>query len=134
MAMKLQVPMEEVMSLSRLALLSAPLLLIAALGLATAQSRKTESTNVTADQLDPRCAGFDARASGIVAMLGQDHDAIAAVKLRDAQFRLRRPRKNCYYGFVSVAIQDYAALIEGRYLGYRMQRDVGAEFIYSVSK
>jgi hypothetical protein len=62
---------------------------------------------------DPACPAWDQSASQAVARLVGDPGAEAV--LADAVFRLKRARNNCRNGFVSLARQDYNALLDGRY-------------------
>ena len=70
---------------------------------------------------DARCATWDVAASVAVADLVADHSV--EQRLGDAVFRLRRARKYCRYGLVDLARLDYAALLDGRYAGYRQRLD-----------
>jgi hypothetical protein len=61
--------------------------------------------------IDPICEPWDTAASSAVARLVGDTSDAAARQLGDAVFRLRRARKNCRVGWVSLACQDYRALL-----------------------
>ena len=66
---------------------------------------------------DARCEAWDASASAAVGGLVADRDRAVEQRLGDAVFRLRRARKYCRYGFISLARFDYQALLDGRYAG-----------------
>ncbi len=72
---------------------------------------------------DARCETWDVAASVAVADLVADHSPVVEQRLGDAVFRLRRARKYCRYGLVDLARLDYAALLDGRYAGYRQRPD-----------
>jgi hypothetical protein len=66
-------------------------------------------------RVDPTCETSDHAASAAVASLITARNAVADAKLSDAVFRLRRARKYCSYGWLTLAQQDYHALLDGRY-------------------
>jgi hypothetical protein len=62
---------------------------------------------------DANCLAWDESASQAVAQLVGD--ANAGARLADAVFRLKRARNHCRNGFLTLARQDYTALLDGRY-------------------
>lgn len=66
-------------------------------------------------RFDASCETSDQAASAAVASLITQRTAVADAKLADAIFRLRRARKYCSYGWLTLAQQDYQALLDGRY-------------------
>jgi hypothetical protein len=67
----------------------------------------------TSASADPSCTAWDQSASEAVARLVGDLGAEGA--LADAVFRLKRARSHCRNGFMTLARQDYDALMNGRY-------------------
>ena len=64
---------------------------------------------------DLRCESWDMDAASAVANLIGNRSEIADAYLGDALFRLRRARKYCRYGFVSLARLDYDVLPGNRH-------------------
>jgi len=64
---------------------------------------------------DSRCESWDMEAANALANLIGNRSEIADAYLGDALFRLRRARKYCRYGFVSLARLDYEVLLGNRY-------------------
>ena len=64
---------------------------------------------------DSRCESWEMEAGSALANLIGERSEIADAHLGDALFRLRRARKNCRYGFVSLARLDYDVLLGNRY-------------------
>jgi hypothetical protein len=65
--------------------------------------------------IGPACEAWDDAASAALAPLVADRSPVVEMRLGDALFRLRRARKNCALGWVSLARLDYQALLDGRY-------------------
>src|SRR5262245_23649443 len=62
---------------------------------------------------DQRCEFLDDAAAQAVADLVAERSEAAEARLSDAVFRLRRARKNCRIGLLSLARSDYEALLRG---------------------
>lgn len=92
-----------------------PLLLLGVLGLLSLGYLALPGGSEGTGLLDPACEALDRDASRAVAGLVLDRDEVVERQLGDALFRLRRARKNCRIGWVSLARLDYAALLDGRY-------------------
>ncbi len=69
----------------------------------------------SSEPVETRCESWDQAASTALAGLIGDRSEAADAKLGDALFRLRRARKHCRHGFVSLAKLDYDALLSSRY-------------------
>lgn len=73
------------------------------------------ATDASADgkaSVAPACARWDELASGTVARLLQEGKRDADLQqVSDAVFRIRRARRNCRVGWVTLACQDYAAIV-----------------------
>lgn len=89
-------------------------MVVALVGLAVAASLPW-STPRSAVALASECAALDERASAKLALLVTDQSELAQTMLGDALFRLRRARSHCRNGWVTLARQDYNALLDGRY-------------------
>jgi hypothetical protein len=79
--------------------------IIATAAIAELGARKAEGA------INPVCEPWDAAASLAIARLVADTSDAAARQLGDQVFRLRRARKNCRIGWVTLACQDYRVLI-----------------------
>ena len=69
----------------------------------------------TSPRFDARCESWDTKAGVVFAGLIADRGATAEASLGDALFRLKRARKYCRHGFVSLARVDYDVLLGNRY-------------------
>src|SRR5262245_60116220 len=93
-------------SLSSVAYASAGLIVIVVIGAVALFERGAGRADAP---INTACEPWDSVASDAVARLVADSSDTAARQLGDAVFRLRRARKNCRLGWVSLACQDYLA-------------------------
>ena len=62
--------------------------------------------------LAPACARWDERASETIARLLREGKRDADLqRVNDAVFRIRRARRNCQAGWITLACQDYSVII-----------------------
>jgi len=99
--------------LSTAAYASAVLMVIAAIATVSLFERGPGGAGRGDAPINAACEPWDSVASDAVARLVADSSDAAARQLGDAVFRLRRARKNCRLGWVSLACQDYRAVLTG---------------------
>jgi hypothetical protein len=100
-------------SLSSVAYASAGLVVIVVIGAVALFERGSGGAGRADAPINTACEPWDSVASDAVARLVADSSDTAARQLGDAVFRLRRARKNCRLGWVSLACQDYRAVLAG---------------------
>jgi hypothetical protein len=78
-------------------------------------------TAAPAAKADPRtlsaCENWDEAARHALARLVHDRSDLAARQLGDSLFRLRRARRNCEAGWVTLACSDYRAIVASARVG-----------------
>lgn len=89
------------------------MMLLALAPISRNSDRASLAASADPSALAPACLQWHEAASGAIARMAQSTRDVDLRQIGDAVFRMRRARRNCEAGWLTVACQDYRAVANG---------------------